>query len=295
MLLQEFKFPPSACGSLANALLKYFDDQPAGGAPLESRKRSRNDSQLNDLPPFVDESCDKERVLQFVATVSADTWIVYPEQPVLVIRKQEYPPIWAIVEEMLLAQKQKNHHLLVKGHAGIGKSCMLNYLLWRWTHSDELNAHVLVVALTESGLYVFAQKQRFWFRRSEVYEVAELILKFRNHQQQKVLVLHDLKTATLPFNADLYHQIARHWNVTCVLASSPNPSNFKTFMQLPATEMSQGNSSAKFGNHITWCLGPWSSREMSEYCKKLNPTLLAACSWDEALDLAGGVPRSWSM
>ena len=34
---------------------------------------------------------------------------------------------------------------------------------------------------------------------------------------------------------------------------------------------------------------------MSEYCKKLNPTLLAACSWDEALDLAGGVPRSWSM
>ena len=139
------------------------------------------------------------------------------------------------------------------------------------------------------------KKQRFWFRRSEVYEVAELILKFRNHQQQKVLVLHDLKTATLPFNADLYHQIARHWNVTCVLASSPNPSNFKTFMQLPATEMSQGNSSAKFGNHITWCLGPWSSREMSEYCKKLNPTLLAACSWDEALDLAGGVPRSWSM
>ena len=158
MLLQEFKFPPSACGSLANALLKYFDDQPAGGAPLESRKRSRNDSQLNDLPPFVDESCDKERVLQFVATVSADTWIVYPEQPVLVIRKQEYPPIWAIVEEMLLAQKQKNHHLLVKGHAGIGKSCMLNYLLWRWAHSDELNAHVLVVALTEKWFVCLCSK-----------------------------------------------------------------------------------------------------------------------------------------
>ncbi len=63
-------------------------------------------------------------------------WIVYPQETTLIIRKQEYPPIWDIVRQMLADDAQRNHHLLVKGHPGIGKSCMLNYLLWRWFNSD---------------------------------------------------------------------------------------------------------------------------------------------------------------
>ena len=256
------------------------------------RKRPRG--RPLELPPLVDESSNSS-LLQFVA--SDEPWIVYSGQKNLVVRKQEYPPIWDLVHAMLRDHSQNAHHLLVVGHPGIGKSCMLNYLLWRWASSD-LAGTIIVVGYTMDVLSVFYNKQRFDFDHQGIQNAAELVGDLKKTGQippSKVLLLHDLKTEQLPFNNELYSALLKHFPLTCVLASSPNGRNYHVYMQL-ATVVSD-NQHSTFGSNTTRCLGPWSKQEMQEYCTELSPLLYRDMkkSVDDAFDLAGGVPRSWEI
>ena len=152
-------------------------------------------------------------------------WCFAPDDELRMVRPV-YEEVWRRFLEIFHARLTRKGFLII-GHPGIGKTYLLDLLLsWHlFTHP-----HVPVVATAIGEFQIFIKvdgktPKRFVIDHAGITptEFADQLKQWGMKQGDPLLVLHDIKESTqLPFQGALLDELKQHFDVMCVVASSPH-------------------------------------------------------------------------
>ena len=148
--------------------------------------------------------------------------------------RQVYKAVWERYLEVLHSHHPNNGNgLLIIGHPGIGKTCLLDLLLsWHlFTHPQ-----IPVVTVAVEALQVFIKvdgktPKRFVIDQSDIKpsQFVDQLKLWGMKPGDPLVVLHDIKGMVLPYKGALLSMLAWTFVVTCAVASSPQYNNWKEF------------------------------------------------------------------
>ena len=212
-----------------------------------------------------------------------------PQVEERMLRCNEHPRIWRVVQEKIEESESISPKgsrplgVLIKGHPGIGKTMTLDFLL-SWSLRSQPNRAVIVVSA--DGFTVFfvtpeGAKERYHaptHSTSVGALLSLLVKKLRVPKGSTILVLHDLKTvASLPYQCALITKLHKSgFNVVCVVASSPEESNYKDF--------------EKDTDALTYCVPVLSYEEARAFASVVRPGEADSVVENDYFKV-GGVPR----
>ena len=149
--------------------------------------------------------------------------------------RQVYEAVWQRYLEVLHSDYHRKG-LLIIGHPGIGKTCLLDLLLsWHlFTH-----AQIPVVAVAIGKYQVFIKvdgktPKRFVILQSDIKstQFVDQLKLWGMKPGDPLVVLHDIKKPhELPYKMDLLNELKWNFKVTCVVASSPQHDNWGGFVK----------------------------------------------------------------
>ena len=191
-------------------------------------------------------------------------WIVSRKTTGPLLIRTHYDELYNLVDRCLA----DTYNLLLTGNPGIGKSLgALNYLLLR-TLAEQPN--VVVVTMDVGHVEVFrvdtqqpskAHRQQFplgLFTGPPLAEAWEHLESLGLPTSIKLLLLHDQRGTSLPFQEGFHQRLCLLFRVTCVLSAPPGEDNYRDFMKCnPGDDVSTGAVDHGLAFTVSSCLcGP---------------------------------------
>ena len=197
--------------------------------------------------------------------------------------RQVYEAVWERYLEVLHSHHNRKGFLII-GHPGIGKTYLLDLLLsWHlFTHPQ-----IPVVAVAIATYQVFIKvdgktPKRFVIDQSDIKPsqfVAQLKV-WGMRPGDPLVVLHDVKkTNEQPYKMGLLNELKWNFEVTCVVASSPEHDNWGGFVK-------------EFENCSNFYLPLLSETEVRDFVANTHPAPVPSdATVSHWFYLVGGVPR----
>ena len=208
-------------------------------------------------------------------------WCFAPDDELRMVRPV-YEEVWKRFLEVFHARLTRKG-LLIIGHPGIGKTYLLDLLLsWHlFTHP-----HVPVVAIAIGKFQIFIKvdgktPRRFVIGHAGITptQFADQLKQWGMKQGDPLLVLHDIKKKLdLPYKLDLLDELKQHFDVTCVVSSSPDRNTWIEFTKA-------------FQNYTKFYLPVLSETEARDFVAKMADGPPSDATVSQWLNLVGGVPR----
>ena len=199
--------------------------------------------------------------------------------------RQVYEAVWERYLEVLHSAPADNGKgLLIIGHPGIGKTCLLDLLL-SWHLFTHPQIPVVAVAIGEYQVFIKVDgktPKRFVIDQSDIKpsQFVDQLKLWGMKPGDPLVVLHDIKkTHELPYKMDLLNELKWNFEVTCVVASSPQHNNWGGFVK-------------EFENYCNFYLPLLSETEVRDFVANTHhapvPSDATVSEW---FYLVGGVPR----
>ena len=273
-----------------------------GTAPIWSTLRAQASISAGFLVPIppLPPAPSQTTPISVMPKVAAWQWIVHGGATGPLLIRTHYDTLYKVVDKCLAHKSGMSHNLLLTGNPGIGKSLgALNYLLLRTLAAQP---DVVVVTIDVDHVEVFcvdknqqstARRQRFPLElfTSPPHATARTYLESLGlPTTTKLLLLHDQKATSLPFQENFHSALGRLFQVTCVL--SPKEANYRNFLKChPDDDVSTGAVADGMSGVYQFILPLWSKDETKIFVDAVFPHLAPA--FDSEFKVRGGVPRSW--
>jgi hypothetical protein len=162
-----------------------------------------------------DTSTHAPPVLKLLHLPTGTQWPVKSDECVPLICRNVYDDLYEWTKQ--------NKYTLIKGNPGIGKSCALNYFLYRLL-GDKKN---VIVSTTTNCWYFDSSMRMALFKGGK--DAYRGVLEIFGTARIQARGAHDVPSATLLFDADNEHHAPSDSDVPTIVVSSPDPQQFKSY------------------------------------------------------------------